>query len=481
MENRSRKNQLKIYLNDEELKLFKKKMKMSSSKTMAHFIRKTVLEKEIYVVDLEPFRDLQWLISNATNNINQVAKHVNQTGVVYKTDIETIKKEVVSDVSDTCYPTTPVVPYLRATQDRVVLEIQRGCIRGCRFCQAGMIYRPIRERSLDFLKEHADKMLASTGYEEISLSSLSSSDYSQLQELVYYLIDEYKTKGVNISLPSLRIDAFSLDVMSKVQDIRKSSLTFAPEAGSQRMRDVINKGLTEDVILKGALEAFESGWKRVKLYFMMGLPGESEEDIEAIAVLANEIAATYFTIPKEKRIGRPEIVASTSFFIPKPFTPFQWAPMDTAEDFKEKRKFLLGKVREQLNQKSIKYNCHDAKTSELEGILARGDRRFGKVIKKAYERGCLYDAWTEFFSSEIWDEVMDEYDIDKSFYTTRQRDNDEIFPWDFIDIGVSKKFLLKEYENSKEAKVTPNCRMQCSSCGAGSFGVGVCVEKRGVQ
>ncbi|MBO5485456.1 MAG: TIGR03960 family B12-binding radical SAM protein, partial [Eubacterium sp.] len=293
---------------------------------------------------------------------------------------EKVKKQVVVDLSDTYYPSKPLVPYIRATQDRVVMEIQRGCIRGCRFCQAGMIYRPIRPRSLEFLKKRAMELLDNTGYEEITLSSLSSSDYEQLPELVYFLIEECKQRKLNIALPSLRIDAFSLDVMSKVQDVRKSSLTFAPEAGSQRMRDVINKGLTEDVILKGAWEAFQGGWNRVKLYFMLGLPGETDEDIQQIAVLADKIAATYFELPKSERNGRPEITASTSFFVPKPFTPFQWAPMGTAAYFEEKRKFLAGKVREQINQRSIRYICHDAVTSELEGIFARGDRRLSHVI-----------------------------------------------------------------------------------------------------
>lgn len=254
-----------------------------------------------------------------------------------------------------------------------------------------MIYRPIRPRKLDFLKQRAIEMLDNTGYEEITLSSLSSSDYDELADLVYYLIEECRQRKLNIALPSLRIDAFSLDVMSKVQDIRKSSLTFAPEAGSQRMRDVINKGLTKDVILKGAWEAFQGGWKRVKLYFMLGLPGETDEDIAAIAELANDIAATYFELPKEERQGRPEITASTSFFVPKPFTPFQWAPMGTAEYFDEKRRFLTGKVREQINQRSIRYICHDAVTSELEGIFARGDRWLSDVIEKAYQKGCIFE------------------------------------------------------------------------------------------
>lgn len=390
----------------------------------------------------------------------------------------TVKKQVVEDLTHTYYPEKPLVPYIKATQDRVVLEIQRGCIRGCRFCQAGMIYRPIRPRDIDYLKKMAVTMLDNTGYEEITLSSLSSSDYKELSELVYFLIDECEERKINISLPSLRIDAFSLDVMSKVQDVKKSSLTFAPEAGSQRMRNVINKGLTEEVILSGAWEAFQGGWNRVKLYFMLGLPGEREEDIEQIAVLADKIAAKYFELPKEERHGRPEIVASSSFFVPKPFTPFQWSPMNTAEQFETKRRFLLGKVKEQLNQRSIRYQCHDAVTSELEGIFARGDRKLCKVIEAAYRKGCIFDAWTDYFKEDVWEQVMDENGVSRYFYNYRERDKEEIFPWDFIDIGVSKKFLYREYENSLQEKVTPNCRAKCSGCGAAKFGSGVCMEWR---
>lgn len=388
-----------------------------------------------------------------------------------------VKKQVVADLTHTYYPEKPLVPYIKATQDRVVLEIQRGCIRGCRFCQAGMIYRPIRPRDLEYLQEMAVKMLDNTGYEEITLSSLSSSDYKELAELVYFLIEECQERKINISLPSLRIDAFSLDVMSRVQDVRKSSLTFAPEAGSQRMRNVINKGLTEEVILEGAWEAFQGGWNRVKLYFMLGLPGEQLEDIEEIAVLANKIAAKYFELPKEERHGRPEIVASSSFFVPKPFTPFQWASMDTAENFENKRRFLLGKVKEQINQRSIRYNCHDAVTSELEGLFARGDRRLAKVIEDAYRQGCIFDAWTDYFREEIWEQVLEKNHVSRDFYNYREREKDEIFPWDFIDIGVTKEFLWREYENSKREQVTPNCRQKCSGCGAMRFGAGVCLEQ----
>ncbi len=390
----------------------------------------------------------------------------------------TVKKQIVMDLTDTCYPENPVVPFIKATQDRVVLEIQRGCIRGCRFCQAGMIYRPVRERDVEMLKDKAYKMLKNTGHEEISLSSLSSSDYSQLGELVNFLIDEFKGKGVNVSLPSLRIDAFSLDVMSKVQDVRKSSLTFAPEAGSQRMRDVINKGLTEDVIIKGAGLAFEAGWNRVKLYFMLGLPTETEEDIKGIAYLSEKIAERYYEIPKTERNGKVQIVASSSFFVPKPFTPFQWASMNTKEEFLQKAHVVNDTVKEQLNRKSIKYNYHEADVTVLEGVLARGDRRVGKVILNAYRKGCLYDAWSESFHNDLWMEAFEEEGIDIMFYTKRERDLDEILPWDFIDVGVSKEFFKREWQRAKDEVVTPNCRMACQGCGAAAFGGGVCFEAK---
>ncbi len=387
-----------------------------------------------------------------------------------------VKKQAVMEVTDSPYPMKPVVPFIKATQDRVVLEIQRGCIRGCRFCQAGMIYRPTRERNVETLKEYARAMLKNTGHEEISLSSLSSSDYSELKELVTFLIDEFKDKGINISLPSLRIDAFSLDVMSRVQDIRKSSLTFAPEAGSQRMRNVINKGLTEEDILEGAGQAFDGGWSKVKLYFMLGLPTETEVDMREIARLSDRVARRYYEIPKEQRNGKCQITASSSFFVPKPFTPFQWASMFSAEEYTRRASIVKEEFQAQLNRKSLKYNWHDAQTTVLEGVMARGDRRVGKVIEEAYRLGCLFDSWTECFHNELWMQAFENTGVDIDFYNLRQRGADELFPWDFIDIGVSRKFLYREWEKAIQGEVTPNCRMQCSGCGAASFGGGVCYE-----
>ena len=389
-----------------------------------------------------------------------------------------VEKQVVMDLTDAPYPEKPIVPFIKATQDRVVLEIQRGCIRGCRFCQAGMIYRPNREKNIEVLKKHAYEMLKNTGHEEISLSSLSSSDYSELEELVSFLIDNFKEKGVNISLPSLRIDAFSLDVMGKVQDIRKSSLTFAPEAGSQRLRDVINKGLTEEVILNGAGMAFEGGWQKVKLYFMLGLPTETTEDMRAIAELANKIAVRYYEIPKEQRNGKCQITISTSFFVPKPFTPFQWARMYDKDNYLGRAKTVNDAVKEQLNRKSIKYNWHEADVTVLEGIFARGDRRIGQALVKAYEKGCIFDAWSEFFDNSKWLETFEELGIDTDFYTMRERDREEVFPWDFIDAGVTKEFLLRQWDMAQEETVTTNGRMKCAGCGAMRYKGGVCYEDK---
>ena len=390
-----------------------------------------------------------------------------------------VVKEVEMHISDTYYPVKPIVPFMKIAQDRVVLEIMRGCIRGCRFCQAGQLYRPVRERDVNMLKEYALTMLKNTGQEEISLSSLSSSDYQALPQLLDFLLEDLSKRHINISLPSLRIDAFSLDIMGKVQDVKKTSLTFAPEAGSQRLRNVINKGLAKEDILHGAKLAFEGGWTRVKLYFMLGLPTETEEDIRGIAELANEIAALFYdTVPKEKRVnGRVQIVASTSFFVPKPFTPFQWARQATKEEFIEKAYMTRRAITEQLNQKSIKYNWHEADTSVLEGVLARGDRRLSEVILKVYQKGGIYDAWSEYYDNAKWTEAFEECGLSMDFYTTRERSPEELFPWDFIDCGVTKTFLRREWEKALKEETSPNCRKACQGCGVAKFGGGICYEE----
>ncbi|MCR5791204.1 MAG: TIGR03960 family B12-binding radical SAM protein [Lachnospiraceae bacterium] len=381
-----------------------------------------------------------------------------------------IRKEVLSDLAEAPYPEKPIVPFMKVTQDRAVLEIMRGCLRGCRFCQAGMIYRPLREKPLEELKRLAVRMLENSGQDEISLSSLSSSDYSKLPELIRFLIEYAGEHQLNISLPSLRVDAFSLDVMQKVQDVKKSSVTFAPEAGSQRLRNVINKGLSEEEILGGCSKAFKAGWNRIKLYFMLGLPTETKEDMEGIAVLSDKIARLYYElIPKEERKGKVQIVTSTSFFVPKPFTPFQWASQNTKEEFLKKAHLVNDTMHAQLNQKSIRYNWHDAGASVLEGVLARGDRRLSSVLKKVYEDGARFDAWTETFDENRWLSAFSSLNVPISFYTTRERSLSELLPWDFIDIGVSRRFLEQEWEKAKREEVTKNCREQCAGCGAWIF------------
>ena len=388
---------------------------------------------------------------------------------------ERVVKQTVKDLNAAPYPLRQLVPFIQITQDRAVVEIQRGCIRGCRFCQAGMIYRPNRERSLDLLKQYTDELVENTGFDDFTLSSLSSSDYTCIKELVNYIVDEYGPRGTSLQLPSLRIDSFSLDVMARLQDARRGNLTFAPEAGSQRLRDVINKGLTEEEILFGAREAFRGGWKKVKLYFMLGLPTETPDDRREIAELANKIAVAYFQeVPKEKRNGRCDITVSTSFFVPKAFTPLQWAPMYTPEEYLSFAGNVYDGIQDVLNRRSIWYKYHEADGTVLEGLLARGDRRVSAVILEAYRLGAMYDAWIETWDYSRWLRACENVGVDMDFFALRERPLDEILPWDFIDIGVTKSFLVREWKRAQEGVVTPNCREQCSGCGAARFGCGIC-------
>ena len=388
-----------------------------------------------------------------------------------------VTKRIMRDMDKAWYPAKTIVPSTEIVQDRTTLELFRGCIRGCRFCQAGYVYRPVRNRSEKLLVEYAKEAIEDSGYEEMTLSSLSTSDFRPLVQLCDDLEEFCAQRHVNLSLPSLRADNFSMALMERLQKGRKTGLTFAPEAGTQRLRDAINKNLTEEDLLASCRRAFAGGYSAVKLYFMLGLPTETEADMRAIAELANETAARYYdTVPKEKRNGRCQITISTSFFVPKPFTPFQWARMYPPEDYIGRAKVVNDTVKEQLNKKSIKYNWHEADVTVLEGVLARGDRKIGQAILKVYEKGGIFDAWSEYFDYQRWLDAFAECGIDPDFYTMRERSMDEIFPWDFIDTGVTKEFLKREWNNAMKENVTPNCRMRCSGCGVKKFGGGVCYE-----
>ena len=390
-----------------------------------------------------------------------------------------ITRRIVRNLDAAEFTGDLVVPYMNIVHDRVALEIFRGCTRGCRFCQAGFIYRPIRERKPKTLIDYADRQLGCTGYDEISLFSLSSGDYSEIHATVPEILERYTKNRVSVSLPSLRIDSFLKDDLEKMQSVRKGGLTFAPEAGTQRLRDVINKGVCEEDLLRAVGDAFESGWQGVKLYFMIGLPTETDEDILGIAELARKVSRLFYQMPKDKRGKGLRCTVSASTFVPKPFTPFQWAPMCTKEQFLDKAALTKQAVREQLNQKRIKYNWHEADVSVLEGVFARGDRKVADVILKAYEKGCIYDAWGEYFKYQTWVDCFQECNVDMDFYTTRTRSDEEVFPWDFLDCGVNRAFLLREWKRAAEAVVTPNCKMQCQGCGAARFGGGICFEQRG--
>lgn len=396
---------------------------------------------------------------------------VRQISPLYDFVPKTVKKRVIEDLDNAFYPDKFVVPFTEIVHDRIMLEIFRGCIRGCRFCQAGQIYRPVREKSADTLIKQAKALIDSTGYEEISLSSLSTSDYRSLKELTDALLDMTEQKRMNMALPSLRLDSFSMELMDKVSKVRKSSLTFAPEAGTQRMRDVINKGITEDDLMASSEMAFKGGYSNLKLYFMIGLPFETLDDVCGIADLAKKVERVYNNIPKDMRAPNLRITLSVSSFVPKAFTPFQWARQDTMDELKTKQYAL----KDNITSRKIKYNYHEAPVSVLEGVFARGDRRLAKVLMKAHKKGIRFDGWSEFFDMEKWLECFAECGLSPEFYT-RERSFDEILPWDMIDVGVKKSFLIEEAKRAECAEVTPNCREKCSACGANCFKGGVCYE-----
>lgn len=403
---------------------------------------------------------------NDDNTIKSVLP--NREGVPAK-----IRKRIVKELDDSYILDKMIVPFMDIVHDRITLEVFRGCIRGCRFCQAGYLYRPVREHSVDKLVETAQKLIDNTGYEEMSLSSLSTSDYTCLQELIDRLLPITVDKRINLSLPSLRVDNFSMELMEKVQAVKKSGLTFAPEAGTQRLRDVINKNVLEEDLLRTAGIAFDGGYNRIKLYFMIGLPTETMEDVEGIAELAEKVIGVFYQIPKEIRKGRSvTITVSTSSFVPKPFTPFQWEPQNRMETLVEKQNFLKNRIK----TRNISYNWHQSHVSFLEAVFAKGDRRLGDVLIAAQKKGCRFDGWDEHFSYEKWLEAFSECGVDPEFYAYRKIDHSEMLPWDHIDIGVSKAFLMKEHDKAYEEKTTSSCREGCAGCGAASFGGGVCFE-----
>jgi len=383
-----------------------------------------------------------------------------------------VRKRIIEDLDRVYYPDRFVVPFIDIVHDRGMSEIFRGCVRGCRFCQAGFIYRPVREKSPEVIDAQSRALCENTGYEEFSLSSLSTSDYSQLETLLPRLLDWAEKQKTNISLPSLRVDGFSEELAARLNILRRSGLTFAPEAGTQRLRDAINKNLTEDEILSTARKAFSAGWTSVKLYFMSGLPTETMEDIEGIANLSQKIVDSFYKNPDKPKGKGVNVSVSVSCFVPKPFTPFQWEPQDTMEMLQEKQKHL----RDSVKTKKISLKWHDAATSFLEGVFARGDRRLCAVLEEAFKRGCKRDAWGEHFNLQTWIDVMNDLGVDPAFYANRRREYDEILPWDHLDFGVSKKFLIRENQLAHQSRTTPNCRQSCSGCGAAVWKKGVCVE-----
>ena len=379
---------------------------------------------------------------------------------------QVVKKALVNDLTDAVYPESLIVPYGDVVHNRIMLEIFRGCTRGCRFCQAGMIYRPVRERGMDKLMALAQKLVDSTGYDEISLMSLSSGDYSRLPELAHQMIERFAPRRVKISLPSMRIDSVIKDTLKETQKVRKTALTLAPEAGTQRLRDVINKGVTEEDLIRSVSDAFEQGWSAVKLYFMLGLPTETEEDVDGIADLVRKVQQCYFRQPKEKRAPGLRITVSASVFVPKPFTPFQWAPQLDREKVvarQQRLKALLSKI------KGVDFKYHAPDLSFIEAVFARGDRRVGEALERAWQLGCRFDGWSDHFRYDLWMRAFAETGVDPCFYATRSRSLDEIFPWSHLDAGVTREFLLREWNKALKGETTQDCRKGCVGCGMNRY------------
>ncbi|MBQ7054308.1 MAG: TIGR03960 family B12-binding radical SAM protein, partial [Oscillospiraceae bacterium] len=381
-----------------------------------------------------------------------------------------VKKRIVSDLDSAYFPASTIVPSIEVVHDRTTTEIFRGCIRGCRFCQAGFLYRPIRDKSPEVIDRQCRAISDSSGYDEISLCSLSASDYSRMRELIERLISWTDDEKINVALPSLRADNFPKELMEKLAGVRRSSLTFAPEAGTQRLRDAINKNVTEEEVLHTARQSFEGGWNAVKLYFMIGLPTETEEDVKGIAHLAQKVVDEFYKNPDKPKGKSVTVSVSTASFVPKPFTPFQWEPQNSKAMIEEKQELL----RNEITTRKVSLSCHNSELSRLEAVFARGDRRLGKVLETAFKKGCRFDGWDDMFRYDLWQEAFDECSVSMDFYANRAREYDEVLPWDHIDYGVSKSFLIRESEKARNSEASPNCREKCMGCTADKLNGGVC-------